>query len=102
MELIVHIDGGARGNPGPAAAGVVIESSDGTLLHEAGYFLGRQTNNAAEYRALLLALQRAARLGDHTLRVCSDSELLVRQITATTGSRVRRCASCISRRSACC
>jgi ribonuclease HI len=81
VDLVIYIDGGARGNPGLAGAGVVIRSSDGRLVHEGGYFLGEQTNNMAEYRALILALQRAARCGQQMLQVCSDSELLVRQVT---------------------
>jgi ribonuclease HI len=78
---IVHVDGAARGNPGPAGAGVVIRSDDGTLLHEGGYFLGRQTNNAAEYHALIRSLQRVGRIRAQTVMVCSDSELMVRQVT---------------------
>jgi ribonuclease HI len=81
VGLIIHVDGAARGNPGPAGAGVVIRSDDGTLLFEAGYFLGKQTNNAAEYHALIRALQQVQCLGDQPICVCSDSELLVRQIT---------------------
>jgi ribonuclease HI len=81
VGLIIHVDGGARGNPGPAGAGVVIRRDDGRLLFEAGYYLGKQTNNAAEYHALIRALQRAQSFGDQPIRVCSDSELLVRQIT---------------------
>lgn len=81
MGLIIHVDGGSRGNPGPAGAGVVIADAGGTLIHEAGYFLGQQTNNAAEYHACIRALQRAARCAPDSIRVCSDSELLVRQIT---------------------
>lgn len=80
MGLIVHVDGGARGNPGPAGAGVVIQSDDGNLIHEGAYFLGQQTNNAAEYHALIRALQRVTRCGEPTVTVRSDSELLVRQI----------------------
>ncbi len=81
MSLTIHVDGGSRGNPGPAGAGVVIRVDDGPLLHEAGYFLGTQTNNAAEYHALIRALQRVARLAPQPIAVLSDSELLVRQIT---------------------
>lgn len=81
MGLIIHVDGGSRGNPGPAGAGVVIRSEQSGLIHEAGYWLGTMTNNAAEYQALIRALQRAQRCGDQPLAVCSDSELLVRQIT---------------------
>ncbi len=81
MGLIVHVDGGSRGNPGPAGAGVLITSDDGTPVHEGAYYLGHQTNNAAEYYALIRALQRVERSGQRTITVCSDSELLVRQIT---------------------
>ena len=77
----MHIDGGARGNPGPAGAGVVIKDDSGRRLHEVGYFLGRHTNNAAEYQALILGLKRAVRLADPVVLVYSDSELLVHQIT---------------------
>jgi ribonuclease HI len=79
--LIVHVDGGSRGNPGPAGAGVTISADDGTLIHEGAYFLGEQTNNGAEYHALIRALQRVQRCGADTVTVFSDSELLVRQIT---------------------
>ncbi|MBU0637452.1 MAG: ribonuclease HI family protein [Planctomycetes bacterium] len=81
MDWIIHIDGGSRGNPGPAGAGVVIAAQDGALIHEGAYFLGRQTNNAAEYYALIRALQRVQRGGQHTICVYTDSELLARQIT---------------------
>jgi uncharacterized repeat protein (TIGR04076 family) len=81
VGLIVYVDGGSRGNPGPAGAGVAITSDDGTLIHEAAHYLGRQTNNAAEYLALVRALQRVARCGKQPVTLCSDSELLVRQIT---------------------
>lgn len=81
VSLIIHIDGGARGNPGLAGAGVVIMRDDGRLVHEAAYFLGRQTNNAAEYHALIRALDRAQHYPPQPLQIFSDSELLVRQIT---------------------
>ena len=81
MGLIVHVDGGARGNPGPAGAGVSISSDDGTLIHEGAYFLGHQTSNGAEYHALIRALQRLQRCNTDTVTVIEDSELLVRQIT---------------------
>ncbi len=77
----VCIDGGSRGNPGPAAAGVVIAAADGTVLHEAGLYLGQATNNVAEYRGLLAGLQAAAALGAKEVQIISDSELLVRQMT---------------------
>jgi ribonuclease HI len=79
--LIIYVDGGARGNPGPAGAGVVLRENSGKRIHEAGYYLGRQTNNAAEYHALIRALERAARIGPQPLTIYSDSELLVRQLT---------------------
>ncbi len=82
LRVIVNIDGGARGNPGPAAAGVVVRAADdGTILHEAGIFLGQATNNVAEYSALLAALEAVAELGADEAEVLSDSELLVRQMT---------------------
>lgn len=81
MGLIIHVDGGARGNPGPAGAGVAIRTEGGDLVHEAGYFLGRQTNNAAEYHAVIHALQRAQRCPAQPITLFSDSELLVRQLT---------------------
>ncbi|KKO00750.1 hypothetical protein LCGC14_0125240 [marine sediment metagenome] len=79
--LEVFIDGGARGNPGPAAAGVVIrDREDGVVLFQGGYFLGDATNNVAEYTALLKGLARAAELAPEAIEVFSDSELLVRQM----------------------
>ena len=78
----IYIDGGARGNPGPAGAGIVIQSADdGTSLFEGGLYLGEATNNVAEYQALLEGLSRAAELGARQAEVLSDSELLVRQMT---------------------
>jgi probable phosphoglycerate mutase len=73
-------DGGARGNPGPAAYGYVLEAADGTVLDARGEAIGVATNNVAEYRALLAGLERAAELGVEELEVVSDSELLVRQM----------------------
>jgi len=82
LRVIVHIDGGARGNPGPAAAGVVVSSADGGgVLHEAGIFLGRATNNVAEYRGLLEGLRLAGELRAQEVEVVSDSQLLVFQMT---------------------
>ncbi|MEA2224758.1 MAG: ribonuclease [Solirubrobacteraceae bacterium] len=80
MRIVVHVDGGARGNPGPAAAAVVIESSDGQLLGEHAQLLGRTTNNVAEYRALLLGLERARELGASEVEVVGDSELIAKQV----------------------
>lgn len=79
MTLLIHIDGAARGNPGPASLGVVVQGEDGGVLRESGRCLGEQTNNTAEYEALLEALRQAALLGGTRLRVSSDSQLLVRQ-----------------------
>ena len=78
--LVAHIDGGARGNPGPAGYGVVIEDHAGRRVDEFYEFLGTQTNNFAEYSALLAALEYALRNGYRSLRVLSDSELLVKQM----------------------
>ncbi len=81
FRATVHIDGGARGNPGPAAAGIVIAGEDGVVLRDVGLFLGEATNNVAEYRGLLAGLAGAAELGAGEVDVFSDSELLVRQMT---------------------
>ena len=81
MRVVINIDGGARGNPGPAGAGVVIAAADdGTVLHQAGIFIGHATNNVAEYTGLLEGLKRAANLNATEVKVLSDSQLLVRQI----------------------
>lgn len=81
MQALIHIDGGARGNPGPAAAGVCITTPDGSeALHEAGYWLGEMTNNEAEYQGLLHALDAAKKLGFESIHVRSDSELMVNQV----------------------
>lgn len=81
MRVTLNIDGGARGNPGPAAAAFVIRAAgDGAVLRQRGIFLGKQTNNVAEYRALLAGLEAAAELGASEVEVVSDSELLVRQM----------------------
>ena len=80
MKVIVHVDGGARGNPGPAAAAAVISDPDGTVLAEPTQALGTATNNVAEYRAVLLGLTRAAELGASEVELVNDSELVARQI----------------------
>jgi ribonuclease HI len=80
MKITIHIDGGARGNPGSAGAGIVLRGVDDAPLLEAGYYLGHQTNNVAEYTALLKALEAAKQAGATELSIFSDSELLVRQI----------------------
>jgi formyltetrahydrofolate-dependent phosphoribosylglycinamide formyltransferase len=79
-KIIAHIDGGSRGNPGPAAAGFTLTDENGKQLLARGISLGRATNNVAEYTALLKALDAAAQAGTKQLTVFSDSELLVRQI----------------------
>ncbi len=79
-RLVAHIDGGARGNPGPAGYGVVMEDAAGRRIAERSEFLGHRTNNYAEYMGLLAALQHAVEHGPKALEVISDSELLVKQI----------------------
>ena len=78
--LIAHTDGGARGNPGPSGYGVVIHDAHGKKVAALSEYLGRQTNNFAEYQALIGALEHAVEHGPKALKVISDSELLVRQI----------------------
>jgi ribonuclease HI len=75
-----YIDGGARGNPGPAGYGVRIETPDGVLIDELHGALGIATNNVAEYNGLLAALQWAIDHGEHDVQIRSDSELLVKQM----------------------
>jgi ribonuclease HI len=81
VRVVVHVDGGSRGNPGPAAAAAVISTPDGDVLDEASLTLGRATNNVAEYRGLLLGLERARALGATEVDVVNDSELVARQIS---------------------
>ncbi len=76
----MHVDGGARGNPGPSAAACVISAPDGEVLAEHSELLGRQTNNVAEYRALLLGLAKARELGADEVDVIGDSELIAKQV----------------------
>ena len=80
MKVVVHVDGGARGNPGPAAAAAVLSTPAGEVLDEAAETLGIATNNVAEYRGLLLGLQRARALGATEVEVVNDSELVARQV----------------------
>jgi ribonuclease H / adenosylcobalamin/alpha-ribazole phosphatase len=80
VKATLWTDGGARGNPGPAAYGYVLEAEDGTVLAAHGEAIGTATNNVAEYRALIAGLEKAAELGVHELEVVSDSELLVKQM----------------------
>jgi ribonuclease HI len=79
-HLIAHSDGGARGNPGPAGYGVVIQDESGRRVAALSEYLGHQTNNFAEYQGLIAALEYAIEHGPKALKVISDSELLVRQI----------------------
>ena len=81
MKARLSTDGGARGNPGPAAYGYVLETEDGTVLDAHGETIGVATNNVAEYRALIAGLESALARGVDDLDVVSDSELLVRQMT---------------------
>jgi ribonuclease HI len=78
--LVAHSDGGARGNPGPAGFGVVIKDESGRTVAALSEYLGRQTNNFAEYQGLIAALEYALKHGPKALKLISDSELLVRQI----------------------
>jgi len=80
VKARLSTDGGARGNPGPAAYGYVLESDDGHVLDARGETIGVATNNVAEYRALLAGLEKALELGVTELEVVSDSELLVKQM----------------------
>ena len=80
MKAKLSTDGGARGNPGPAAYGYVLEAEDGTVLDARGETIGVATNNVAEYRALVAGLAKAVELGLEELEVVSDSELVVKQM----------------------
>jgi ribonuclease HI len=80
MKVIVHVDGGARGNPGPAAAAAVISTPEGEALEERSQLIGTATNNVAEYRALLLGLERARKLGAREVEIVGDSELIAKQV----------------------
>jgi ribonuclease HI len=79
-RLVVNVDGGARGNPGPAAIAAVVVTPEGEVLEEISEAIGRATNNVAEYRALLLGIERAAALGAGEIDLVGDSELIVRQV----------------------
>jgi ribonuclease HI len=81
MKLVVHVDGGARGNPGPAAIGVVVSEPGGEVIDEVAEQIGVATNNVAEYRALLRGLERARALGASEVELVNDSELVARQLT---------------------
>ena len=80
MKLVLHVDGGARGNPGPAAIGVVVSDPGGAVVEQLGEPIGATTNNVAEYRALLRGLERARALGADEVEVIGDSELVAKQV----------------------
>ena len=89
-ELVVaHVDGGARGNPGPAGYGVVIENHEGKPIAEISRYLGHHTNNFAEYSGLIAALSYALEHQHSAVRVLSDSELMVRQMNGVYKVRSR-------------
>ena len=80
MKLVVNVDGGARGNPGQAAIAAVVQGAGGEVLEERGERIGRATNNVAEYKALLLGIERAKAHGASELELIGDSELIVKQV----------------------
>jgi ribonuclease HI len=80
LKLVLHVDGGARGNPGPAAIGIVISTPDGVTLEEGSERIGEATNNVAEYRAVLRGLERARARGASEVEIVGDSELVARQL----------------------
>jgi ribonuclease HI len=79
-RLIVNVDGGARGNPGPAAIAAVVSTPDGEVLESRGEVIGTATNNVAEYRALLLGIELAGERGASEVELIGDSELIVKQV----------------------
>ena len=99
-EIFLNVDGASKGNPGPSGAGVVIKSVDGIVLAAFGNFLGKMTNNQAEYRALIGALEKAKSFRPAKVRVLSDSQLLVRQMLGQykiKNEGLKRLAACASR-----
>jgi ribonuclease HI len=80
-HLISYTDGGSRGNPGPAAYGYVLKTTDGEIVAAHGEYIGRTTNNQAEYKGILAAIRKARELGAETLEMRMDSELAVKQLT---------------------
>jgi ribonuclease HI len=81
LKVVVHVDGGARGNPGPAAVAAVAADESGEEIAERNAYIGEATNNVAEYKAVLLALELARDLGADAVEVVNDSELIARQIS---------------------
>lgn len=79
-KLVLYTDGASRGNPGDAGIGVVIAAEDGSVVKEISRAIGTATNNVAEYRALLAGLREALRLGAAEVEICTDSELMARQL----------------------
>ncbi len=79
-KLTVNVDGGARGNPGPAAIGVVVRNDDGAIVEAMGETIGKQTNNVAEYRALIRGIELALAHGADEVELIGDSQLIVRQV----------------------
>ena len=87
-RLVINTDGASQGNPGPAAIGATIKDEQGRLLASISQRIGQTTNNQAEYRAIIAALEKATRLGAKQVDIHSDSELVVRQING--GYRVKK------------
>ena len=83
MNVVAYINGSSLGNPGEAGCGVVLKDEEGTVLQMFGEYIGRATNNVAEYRSLLACLRLAGQMDARSLTVCSDSELLVNQMKGT-------------------
>lgn len=79
-EIICYTDGASRGNPGPAAAGFILLDRNDRILERNAFFLGEMTNNEAEYHAVINALLAAKKHGAQSIRVCSDSQLVIRQL----------------------
>lgn len=80
MKIIIHSDGGARGNPGPAGIGALLQDESGKVLAEISEYLGETTNNQAEYKALIAGLEKAVELGADEVECFLDSELVVKQL----------------------
>lgn len=80
MKVTIYTDGGSRGNPGPSALGVSIQNADGAVIDAYGEFLGQQTNNYAEYMAVISALKKAEKIGATEVDIIADSKLVVEQL----------------------